>query len=165
MFSSFAFLLILATPPILSVHDGDTLTVKSAEGFEVKVRLIGIDCPEVPMAASNRGRRRKAMPGQPMGVEARERLKALVAKPFEIKTYGSDVYGRSLAELQLKEGRIVNEVLVEEGYCEFYKKAKARGFTADRYRTAESKARQAKKGIWSLKQYESPDLYRRRHRD
>ncbi len=158
-----SILVAASSPQVIDVHDGDTVLLESSDGFRVKTRLIGIDCPEVPSKERRGPRGKKAAPGQPLGIEARDRLATLLKSPFEIKAYGLDAYGRSLVEFKLKAGKVVNEVLVEEGFCEFYKKARAKGFDKKAYPLAEAKARAAKKGIWALPHYEPPGVYRRRY--
>lgn len=154
--------ILVASTQLNYVHDGDTVGLKTVDGLEVKGRLIGIDCPEVPSRARNG---RKKGPGQPGGEAARDRLQEILKPGFSIKTYGSDAYGRSLVELILKDQRVVNIVMVEEGFCEVYQRAAARKglrFDLGPYRQAEAKARSAKKGIWGYQHYEPPTTYRKR---
>lgn len=162
MFTLILLHLLVTSPKLLHVSDGDTIVMKTDDGFEVRGRLIGIDCPEVPHKAA---RGRKKQPGQALGEEAKARLETLLKQPFSAKSYGSDVYGRSLVELRLADGKIANLSLVEEGYCEVYRKANKRGeaFNLVPYDEAEKRARQAKKGIWGLAHYEPPGVYRRRY--
>jgi len=164
IFLLFSFL--ISSPEILRVYDGDTLHVKTEGGFELKVRLIGIDCPEVAHPA-RRGKR--AEPGQTGGNEALKKLSELLSLGFEIKPHGLDVYGRTLGELVLKGKRIANLVLVEEGYCEVYhkagrsKRAKRGGrFDLGPYELAELRAKAGKLRIWGASNYESPAVYRKR---
>lgn len=162
MIAASLFALVLSLE-VVNVHDGDTLTFKTAEGFVVKGRLIGVDCPEV--AYRDRRGKRALSPGQPYGEEARSRLADLVKEPFQIKTFGSDAYGRSLILIQRGEKSSANEVLVQEGYCEVYRQSrKTKGFEVGPFEGAESKAKAAKLGIWGLKGYESPAVYRKRYR-
>jgi len=72
----------------LQVIDGDTLRC----GRE-RIRLIGIDAPELP-GHCRRGRR--CVAGDPFA--SRERLRRAVARaPAKIERLGSDRYGRTLA--------------------------------------------------------------------
>jgi endonuclease YncB( thermonuclease family) len=50
-----------ATGKVVSVHDGDTLTLRTDDGRTLKVRLQGIDAPEL---------------GQPFGKRSRDELAA-----------------------------------------------------------------------------------------
>jgi micrococcal nuclease len=45
------------------VSDGDTVTAVSSEGTKLRIRLLGIDAPEIPHGPK---------PGQPYGEEARD---------------------------------------------------------------------------------------------
>ena len=77
--SAFVFLLVFSVPSCASprtvegkvtrVADGDTLTLVTREGTTLKVRLYGIDTPEI---------RHERLPGQPYGKEAKAALTALV---------------------------------------------------------------------------------------
>jgi len=162
MIATYLFALILSLE-VVNVHDGDTVTFRTGEGFIVKGRLIGVDCPEV--AHRDRRGKRAVSPGQPFGEEAKNRLADLVKEPFQVKTFGSDVYGRSLILIQRGEKSSANEVLVQEGFCEVYRQSrKTKGFEIGPFEGAESKAKAAKLGIWGLKGYESPTTYRKRTR-
>ncbi|OGP73239.1 MAG: hypothetical protein A2W09_01545 [Deltaproteobacteria bacterium RBG_16_50_11] len=54
---------------VKKVADGDTLTVVTHEGTKLRVRLCGIDAPEI---------RHNGLPGQPYGGEAKAALTALM---------------------------------------------------------------------------------------
>ena len=47
------------------VSDGDTITALTSEGTKLRIRLLGIDAPEIPHGKK---------PGQPYGEEARDYL-------------------------------------------------------------------------------------------
>jgi endonuclease YncB( thermonuclease family) len=84
-----------ATPvwQVVSVHDGDTLTALDASNVQHKVRLYGMDAPEI---------------GQPFGTVSRDGLRALVLrKSVTIHGQERDRYGRVLARLEI-EGQDVN---------------------------------------------------------
>src|SRR5687767_12750192 len=83
------------------VHDGDTLSVRTAAGLK-KVRLEGIDAPEK---------------GQPFSRVARQRLVQLVLY-HEVQVTGTQIddYGRLVARISVG-GRDVSEVLVSEGFA------------------------------------------------
>jgi endonuclease YncB( thermonuclease family) len=83
---TFAFLFIY--PPISSaihlkvvrVYDGDTVKAVGHD-IEIKVRLAGIDAPEIP--------KKKRQPGQPFSDVSKKFLAGLVLnKDVEIKGYG-----------------------------------------------------------------------------
>jgi micrococcal nuclease len=90
------------------VHDGDTLFLTDAAGTELKVRLIGIDTPELQPAA------------ECYAVEARDYLRQLAPDGSTLRVAADsealDQYGRSLLYLWTEAGDFVNLRLVAEGY-------------------------------------------------
>lgn len=123
------------------VHDGDTLYLQpSTGGDELKVRLIGIDTPEVGENA------------ECFGDVARDRLRALLPEGTVVTAVAEDgpldQYGRSLLHLSLADGTHVNRVLIDEGlaWAMFYDPN--REFEAE-FRDAERAAEAAGVGMWS----------------
>jgi len=153
-----AFLLFL--PSICSagqfkvtrVHDGDTI---KAEGYDIQItaRLVGIDAPELSKG--------KGQPGQPFSQKAKEYLASLVLnKTVEIKGYGVDSYNRILGVIHLG-GKTVNLQMVKAGLAEAYRGKPPKGFNLQPYREAEKEARDAARGMWSLRdKYMSPRDWR-----
>ena len=76
---------------VVRVVDGDTIKLRSADSkFDITIRLVGIDAPETS--------EKKNEPGQPFSQTATKHLAGLVLnKSVEIKSYGTDRYGRTLA--------------------------------------------------------------------
>jgi micrococcal nuclease len=101
---------------IISVYDGDTVTADVDLGFhvrkEIKVRLAGIDTPEI------RGEER------PKGLISKSRLSELILnKEVVIKTYKDkqEKYGRWLGDIFIPESEIsVNDMLINEGLADPY---------------------------------------------
>jgi endonuclease YncB( thermonuclease family) len=120
---------------VVSVADGDTITVLDNSNTQHKIRLSGIDAPER---------------AQPFGRKSREQLAELVAgKSVEVETDKTDRFGRSVGKVVLS-GRDINLVMVVSGLAWHYKAyAKEQG-AADRllYADAEAEARQARRGLW-----------------
>jgi micrococcal nuclease len=119
------------------VVDGDTL-VLSGIG---KVRLIGIDTPEVYGRVECYGRAASTFTERslPQGEQVRYRL----------GVEERDRYGRALAYVWLPDGRMFNEILAARGY--------AQPLTIppnDRYAAvfveAARRARRSSRGLWSL---------------
>lgn len=87
------------------IVDGDTF-VCTAHGEAYKVRLIGMDTPELPT---------------PEGIEAKEYVEEImpvgtvVRLELDVGTY--DRYRRILAYVWLPSGEMLNEVLLREGYA------------------------------------------------
>lgn len=119
------------------VVDGDTLLLDGGE----KVRLIGVDTPE-----SVHPRK----PVQRLGKEAAAFTRGLVeGEPVRL-TYDwdpADRYGRTLAYAHLRDGRVLNEVLLERGFARAYTRFPFE--QSDRYRALERAARQAEVGLWA----------------
>ncbi|MSR24910.1 MAG: hypothetical protein EXR96_07440 [Nitrospiraceae bacterium] len=119
------------TSTVLSVTDGDTLTV-FVNGTQEKVRLNGIDCPESD---------------QPFSSQATQLAKQLVLeKAVTVTDFGRDKYRRMLGEVVLPDGRMLNRELVREGFCWWYRKYAAGNTTLERL---ETEAREARRGLWA----------------
>jgi endonuclease YncB( thermonuclease family) len=88
---------------VIRVNDGDTFQVHH-EGVFQKIRLIGIDAPELD---------------QPGGVEAKQGLIRLTRSPVEIDNLGRDRWGRVLAEVwctgEFGDRLLVNREMVLAG--------------------------------------------------
>lgn len=127
---------------LLRVFDADTILVQMADGVREKVRLLGVDAPEVQGY-------RDAEAG---GEEAKARAQALLgAGPLQLETDktadGRDRYGRLLCYVRLPDGRDLGRTLIEEGYARAYRR-----FTYRRskdYLSAETQARSAGRGLWA----------------
>jgi endonuclease YncB( thermonuclease family) len=117
--------------PVTDVLDGDTIEVLHNTHPE-RVRLSGIACPEK---------------GQAFGSRAKEAASALVfGRDVRLETDGQDKYGRTLADVRLRDGTNVNHELVKDGWCWWYRKY-APGDTT--LQLLESDAREAKRGLWA----------------
>lgn len=120
------------------VIDGDTVVLTS----EIRVRLIGINAPEVDHPEYGRK-------GEPYGVEATEYLRKLLAGKkvrLESGTEAADKYGRTLAYLFLPDGLFVNRKMVEAGYAETYRRFDF--VYKEEFLALEKKARTQKIGMW-----------------
>ena len=102
---------------IIDVYDGDTVTANVELGFnvsmEIKIRLYGIDTPEI------RGEEKE------LGLKSKARLESLILdKTVIIKTYKDkkEKFGRWLAEIyENKESeKSVNQILLSEGLAKSY---------------------------------------------
>ena len=125
------------------VYDGDT--VRLGDGH--KVRLIGIDTPEI----GHHGR-----PTQPGAIEAREALRRLLGKEGRLALrYGAerrDHYGRLLAHVYLPDGSSLTRRLLEAGLGTHLTIPPNLRNNAC-YGEAEAKARRERGGIWALPGY------------
>jgi endonuclease YncB( thermonuclease family) len=119
---------------VVSVQDGDTITVTTTDYEQLRVRLYGIDCPER---------------GQDYGPQAKEYMEGLVSgKTVELLVVDIDRYSRYVALVGL-DGALVNELMARAGFAWTYEQyCKAAG-PCGMIREAESDARARKAGLWA----------------
>ena len=149
-----------ATPRLLTaivqhVSDGDSVTALSDNNTKLRLRLLGIDAPEV----AHNGK-----PGQPLGEEARDYLDHLIGgKTIRVDAYGPDQYNRVLGVIWDDQVN-VNLLMVAMGYAEIYRGAPCRAYCGE-LEKAEVKARGDRVGMWAQgERCESPREFRRRMR-
>ncbi len=121
---------------IVSVADGDTVTLLDANLRQHKIRLSGIDAPE----------RR-----QPFGNRSRLHLGALVfGKRVTADCPKTDRYKRAVCRLEV-DGIDANLAQVEAGMAWHYKDYAREQRAPDRrrYAQAEDEARQSRRGLWA----------------
>ncbi|MDP1769710.1 MAG: thermonuclease family protein [Nitrospirota bacterium] len=129
--------------PVVSVLDGDTLEVLYNQHPE-RIRLSGIDCPEK---------------GQAYGKRAKQAASDLAfGKEVTIQTHGHDKYKRTIGDVILPDGTNVNQELVKQGWCWWYRKY-APGDTV--LEELEREAREGRKGLWADPQPVPPWVYRK----
>jgi micrococcal nuclease len=127
------------------VYDGDTIKVRFDDGQEWRVRLIGIDAPEI-------GDVREDM-----------KFKAEMSKKFTFYhlyrkkirlSYESelfDSYGRILAYIWTDEKDLFNRFIISEGFASAY--ANFRFSYREEFREIEKEARKQEKGYWKHGNY------------
>ncbi len=140
---------------VVRVYDGDTFKCRLKGGKEIKVRLIGIDTPE---SRKNRKAERDAKRSYlslekilEMGRRATEFTKSLLKRGTEV-TLETDVqlldrYGRVLAYVYLPDGRMLNELLLREGYAKVYTFPPNVKYV-ELFKEAQREARVGRKGLW-----------------
>ena len=131
---------------VTSVYDGDTIQVRLDTGESEKVRLIGIDTPEM-------GDEREMV-----------RFQAETAKRFTYYTiYGEkirltydwdkrDEYGRLLAYVWLPDG-MFNEMILRRGYASPLLHFPFKKEYMDRFKNAAEDARRSNRGLWKEHPY------------
>ena len=117
------------------VTDGDTIHL----GGLGSVRLIGIDTPEVYGEVECFGRQASAFAKQllPLGTRVR----------YRVGVEERDRYGRLLAYVWLPDGRMLNRVMIEEGYAQPLTIPPNVDF-AEAFRAGARAARRAGLGLW-----------------
>ncbi len=116
--------------------DGDTLRL---EGLG-RVRLIGIDTPEVHGSAEPCGQVAAAFVARLLAPGTRVR--------YRVGVEPRDRYGRLLAYLRLPDGRSLNRLLLERGYARTLAIAPNTGRARD-FAGAADRARTARRGVWA----------------
>jgi len=108
---------------VIKVVDGDTVDVDIDLGFGIclkdeRVRIMGIDTPE-----SRTSDRVEKL----FGLAAKDRLYSLLEKDAKLITTedksGEDMkgkFGRILGDFRAADGRLVTDILIEEGHCVAY---------------------------------------------
>ena len=140
---------------VTRVTDGDTIIIREPDSkTDIKIRLVGIDAPETS--------KKKNQPGQPFSRKSTKYLASLVLnKSVEVKSYGTDRYGRTLAVVFFG-GKNANLEMVKAGLAEVYRGRTAGGLDLEPYWNDEAEAKKAGIGMWSLgDKYISPRKWRR----
>jgi micrococcal nuclease len=129
-----------ATVTVTRVVDGDTIDISPSVEDRSRVRLIGMDTPEVHFGT------------QPYGPEASAFTKRELEDEqvgLELDVQKIDPYGRLLAYVYLPDGQMFNEKILEEGYAQvatFPPNVKYQ----ERFLEAQREAREANRGLWGL---------------
>jgi len=143
------------TPPqydtgtVVVVYDGDTIQVQFFDGSSKRIRLLGVDTPEID--------------------DPREDVAfwALLARRFsffylyrhEVRlTYDQtrvDKYGRTLAYVWTDQEKLFNEFIIREGFAYAFLAFPFRSDIQDLFREAQQEARGKKRGLWRKEEPET----------
>lgn len=121
---------------VVGVTDGDTITVLAGGNVQEKIRLAGIDAPEV---------------GQPFGQASKRNLSdQLHGRQVVVEWVKRDRYGRIVGKV-LVNGNDACLGQIKSGLAWHYKKYEDEQSPAERtaYALAEDAAKAAKTGLWS----------------
>ncbi len=130
------------------VYDGDTVKVLGVG----KVRLIGIDTPERKASERDRWFLRQGIPRERLRRVADEVLKFNIStvKGKNVRlTFDHDLrdrHGRILAYVHLPDGRLLNRILLENGYAAVYRRFDFE--KKEDFLRTEAEARVKKVGLW-----------------
>lgn len=123
------------TPPwsgkVVTIADGDTLSILRDGRDVVRVRLWGIDAPEA---------------GQDHGDKARRRLVELAAgKTARVEPVELDRYGRMVARVRIGAANL-GTIQVRDGFAWWFRRHASGAVELEQ---AEAEARAARRGLWS----------------
>ncbi|BAQ63930.1 thermonuclease family protein [Geminocystis sp. NIES-3709] len=133
-----------------SIYDGDTLRVIS-NNQELKIRFACIDTREIK---------------QDGGIEDRDFLRSLLAKnnnQVMVHITDEDKYGRSVAELFLPNGKLVQEIQARAGQAFPYPLYKQDCPNWSKVEQAGLSAKKERLGVWSTNNPEYPWNWRRKN--
>lgn len=139
---------------IASVVDGDTLVI-DCNGRREPIQLLGIDAPECTM--NRRAEAESRQTGESLieiaskGIDAKRFLESIVKKgdvivlAFDVETRTRG--GALLGYVYLSDGRMLNEIIVSEGYATV-RKVLPNVKYHDRLLQAYKEARTFRRGLW-----------------
>lgn len=131
---------------VTAVHDGDTFTMIGSSRQKIKVRLFGVDAPEL---------------GQAHGPESGRYLRELaLGREVRVEDRGHDQYGRLLGMVHRPDGSSLTHELVAAGQVWVYENY-CDAEPCAWLRRAQKEARAAGRGLWSDPKPVAPWTYRR----
>ncbi len=131
-----------------SIHDGDTLRVRSSDGQVLKIRFACVDAPELK---------------QPLGQESRNYLRSMINEAggkVKVQIVDTDQYGRSVAELWTKSG-LLQSRMAAAGMAFAYDQYSKDCPNWDAVKSSEKGAMEFKLGVWRSPNFERPWNYRK----
>lgn len=135
---------------VIKCYDGDTYAIKLEDSTKIKVRVIGIDCPEIVGYSTKL---------QPYGDSATIFVKEmLLNKNVEVVIKSKDVYGRYLAKI-LIDSVDISYLLLNKGLATY----NSTSIIEDRHNLKKVKntAKRNKIGIWSKNDFITPKKWRK----
>jgi micrococcal nuclease len=128
----------------VAVHDGDTVSVLRFGHERIRIRLEGVDCPELRQAYGRRAKRATA--------------DLVFGREVTVVPVDEDAYGRLVARIRV-DGEDVALTLVRRGLAWQYRRYSHDRALAD----AERAARAARIGLWADPHPQPPWEWRREH--
>jgi len=132
---------------VFSVQDGDSIIVLDAEQRKHRIRLYGIDCPEI---------------GQAWGEEASKYMRQLLYPGSKVVIEVKDVdnYKRKVSIVTLaNDGRTAQEYLLMTGLAWIFRRYCKDDFCWQ-WKQLESRAQQERQGLWSDREPIAPWKWR-----
>ncbi|HVS83100.1 MAG TPA: thermonuclease family protein [Pyrinomonadaceae bacterium] len=136
------------TGRVVSIADGDTITVLDSSDTQHRIRLAGIDAPELHQA---------------FGEQSRLSLSEMIfGKDVSVSYQKIDQYGRLVGKILL-DGKDINLEQVKAGMAWHYKEYQREQTPEDRdaYAKAEDEARAARRGLWQDPNPVEPSAFRK----
>ena len=128
---------------VVEVLDGNTIQVQDSENETYKIKLLAIDCPEID---------------QKYGEEAKKYTsKRALHKHVVVKLFGKDRKGNRLGVVVLPNDKILNELLLKDGFAWHYKMNHEKA----KFSNLETDAKHHKKGLWAEESPTPPWIFRR----
>jgi len=132
---------------VISISDGDTLTILDKSNTQTRIRLSAIDAPEKAQAFGQRGKQQLS--------------DICFGKQATVKVVDTDRYGRTVGDVDC-EGIKANEAMIRAGLAWVYRKY-AKGY--DDFYAIEDEARAAKRGLWTDPNPTPPWEWRKQRRE
>lgn len=134
---------------VIAVRDGDSIVIRDATNAVHRIRLAGIDAPEI---------------GQAGGSDSRERLRSLIFdRTVTVTWLKQDKYGRLVGVVRLGGVDVCLEQL-RTGMAWHYKRFEGEQTLENRalYANSETEARSSRIGLWAAASPVAPWDFRRR---
>lgn len=137
------------------IVDGDTVTVVTTESTKLRVRLYGIDAPEIRHGRHSR---------QPYGQDAKRVLEdKVLGRRIILEIHHVDRYNRVVGIIRIGS-RNINEEMVVEGLAWAYREY-LKGPYVSEFIEAERRAREKRLGLWMQYTPQPPWEFRRQSRN
>jgi micrococcal nuclease len=127
---------------VLNCHDGDTCAVQ-IDGRKQKIRIFGIDAPEI---------------GQAFGKESRDALERRIQSKEVTLLCSGRSYKRKVCEVRLGDADVAAE-LVKQGLAWDY-----RSYSRGKYSVEQAQAKREARGLWSEKHPVPPACARKKRK-
>ncbi|HSK12305.1 MAG TPA: thermonuclease family protein [Phnomibacter sp.] len=129
---------------ILRFVDGDTFWLDDSTATGTKVRLIGMDTPEL----KNAGKKKKHPMGRVVADHVQQKLAGQLVR-VELDVQKHDQYGRVLVYMFLQDGTHLNAHLLQMGYAVLMTVPPNVKY-ADTFYRLQVEAREAGRGVWKM---------------
>lgn len=137
---------------VAAVYDGDTIKVQFKNGRSKRVRLIGVDAPEIN--GSGEKAKFKGYMAKRFTFFNLYRAKIRLSYDWQYE----DKYGRLLAYIWTEREGLFNKFILQEGFAFVYLHFPFRNDYRKEFIEAEREARRVEKGIWKKGPYPSISL-------